>query len=69
MSPIPPREGARPRRINPATGIAVIEDWGPECARGFVSNARFASNATEQVIPRTNRATTRKWRNVQNPTK
>jgi hypothetical protein len=30
--------------------------------RGFVSDARFASHATEQVIPRTNRDTTRAWR-------
>jgi len=30
--------------------------------RGFVSNPRFSS--TDQVIPRTNRNTTRKWRAV-----
>ncbi len=44
---------------DPETGIRPISAWGSECARGFVSNARFSS--TDTVIPRTNRATTRKW--------
>ena len=33
--------------------------------RGFVSNERFASQPGEQVIPRTNRATTKKWRKLE----
>ncbi len=33
---------------------------GSGLERGFVSNSRFASNSTEQVIPRTNRAKQRK---------
>lgn len=28
-------------RIDPATGIKPIVLWGPECARGWVSDARF----------------------------
>ena len=50
--------------INPETGIAFIEDWGPHCQRGFVSSERFASSSTEAVIPRTNRNTSRKWRKL-----
>lgn len=37
--------------------------WGPECARGFVSDARFGPD--DRVIPRTNRNVTRKWRRSQ----
>jgi hypothetical protein len=48
--------------IDPKTGIWPISEWGPSCGRGFVSNARFARSASEQVIQRTNRETTRKWR-------
>ena len=33
---------------------------GLELGRGFVSNSRFASSATERVIPRTNRAAQRR---------
>ena len=44
---------------DPDSGILPISAWGSECARGFVSNARFSPSDT--VIPRTNRATTRKW--------
>jgi len=36
--------------------------WGAGAGRGFVSNARF--DPTAQVIPRTNRNVTRKWRKV-----
>jgi hypothetical protein len=35
---------------------------GTVLERGFVSNSRFASNATEQVIPRTDRSKQRKAR-------
>ena len=48
--------------LDPKTGIRKIADWGPACARGFVSNSRFSP--TDTVIPRTNRQTTRKWRSV-----
>lgn len=47
------------KHIDPATGIWPISEWGWECARGFISNARFGS---APVIERTNRETTRKWR-------
>ena len=49
--------------FDPETGIKPIAEWGPECARGFVSDARF-SRGNDKVIKRTNRATTRKWRKV-----
>jgi hypothetical protein len=39
-----------------------LSRWGPSCGRGFVSNPRFGANRL--VIPRTNRATTRKWREL-----
>jgi hypothetical protein len=50
-----PRERERAKRntLDPST-------WGPECARGFVSDARFGPS--DRVIPRTNRDVTRKWR-------
>jgi hypothetical protein len=44
--------------IDPKTGIRPISEWGPECARGFVSDARFGSG---RIIKRTNRQTTRRW--------
>ena len=28
-------------RIDPATGIKPIALWGPECARGWISDVRF----------------------------
>jgi len=52
--------------IDPKTGIWPISEWGYECARGFVRDARFS--ATDQVIPGTNRDTTRKWRKLQQAT-
>ena len=51
------------KHIDPETGIWPISEWGTECARGFVGNARFA-RGNEKVIQRTNRETTRKWRKV-----
>jgi hypothetical protein len=50
-----------PKPIDPKTGILPIADWGPECGRGFVSNARF-SRGNEKVIARTNRQITKKFR-------
>jgi len=47
--------------IDPATGIWPISEWGSECGRGFVSDARF-QKGNEKVIKRTNRAKTRAWR-------
>ena len=41
----------------PLTKVKPISDWGPECARGFVRDARFGPG---QVIPGTSRAKTRK---------
>jgi hypothetical protein len=51
----------KPHTIDPATGIWPIAEWGAACGRGFVSHPRFGA---DQVIPRTNRATTRKWRKL-----
>ena len=48
--------------LDPETGIRKIADWGSACARGFVSNARYSP--TDNVIPRTNRNISRKWRAV-----
>lgn len=49
------------KHIDPKTGIWPIAEWGAACARGFVSNERFA-RAGDKVIKRTNRTTTKKWR-------
>lgn len=43
-------------------GVLPISEWGAECGRGFVSDSRFS--ATDRVIKRTNRQSTRKWRAV-----
>lgn len=51
---------------DPETGIWPIGEWGYECARGFVSDARF-QRGDEQIIKRTNRNTTRKWRALNGP--
>ncbi len=53
------------KHINPSTGIWPTCEWGFECMRGFVSSARFGSG---RVIERTNRATTRCWRNSSDAT-
>jgi hypothetical protein len=50
--------------IDPETGIWPIAEWGASCYRGFVSDSRFSSTA--QVIPRTNRDVSRKWRALDN---
>jgi len=57
--PPPPRE----QTIDAETGIWPISEWGAECARGFVSDSRFARPG-DKVIERTNRHTARKWRKV-----
>jgi hypothetical protein len=49
------------KHIDPKTGIWPMSEWGTACRRGFVSNERFC---TGQVVPRTNRASTRKWRKL-----
>ena len=51
----------KPKTIDPKTGVWPISEWGTECGRGFVSNARFAQ-AGDRVIPRTNRELTKKFR-------
>lgn len=48
------------KHINPETGIWPTCEWGYECQRGFVRDARFQVG-TEQVIKGTNREKTRKW--------
>lgn len=48
------------KTVDPETKIWPIKEWGSECGRGFVGNARFAG-AGDRVIPNTNRETTRKW--------
>jgi hypothetical protein len=61
--PIDPR---RPdKHIDPETGIWPIREWGNSCYRGFVSNERFAGATAAPVIKRTNRETTRKWRQLE----
>jgi hypothetical protein len=60
--PWPLSAGARPHAIDPETGIWPTAEWGSCCGRGFVSSARFGPN--QLVIPRTNRAITRKWRSL-----
>jgi hypothetical protein len=57
--PVDPRHPNK--RLDPRTGIQPISEWGPACRRGFVSNERFGAG---QVVPRTNRASTRKWRKL-----
>jgi hypothetical protein len=55
-------EDQRPKKtIDPKTGILPISEWGAECARGFVSNARF-SGGRDKVIAPTNRTQTKKFR-------
>jgi hypothetical protein len=49
------------KHIDPRTGIWPMAEWGTECARGFVSDARF-DRGGDRVIKRTSRSTTRKWR-------
>jgi hypothetical protein len=49
------------KHIDEATGCWPVSEWGASCGRGFVSDARFARPG-DQVIKRTNRAVTRKWR-------
>jgi hypothetical protein len=54
------------KHIDPKTGIWPMSEWGNRCSYGFISNSRFGSG---QVIPRTNRETTRKWRSLEAQTK
>ena len=51
-----------PSGIPSAPNIKPIREWGNECRRGFVSNARFSSSALDLVIPRTNRSAQKKKR-------
>ncbi|HEY1495409.1 MAG TPA: hypothetical protein VGF49_12745 [Candidatus Solibacter sp.] len=51
------------KHIDPATGIWPIAEWGSECSRGFVSDARFARPG-DRIIPRTSRTVTRRWRKL-----
>jgi hypothetical protein len=57
--PVDPRNPHQ--HIDPATGIWPTREWGAACRRGFVSDSRFGAG---QVVPRTNRASTRKWRKL-----
>lgn len=56
MPPDPRHPG---KHIDPATGIWPIAEWQGSCYRGFVSDSRFGGG---QVIKRTNRETSRRWR-------
>jgi hypothetical protein len=47
------------KHIDPATDIWPIAEWDRACASGFISNARFGRG---QVIKRTSRSVTRRWR-------
>ena len=48
------RHGEASKAAGEATaGIRPISEWGPECARGFVSNERFARAGMDRVIART----------------
>ena len=49
-------------------GLRPIEKWGSACARGFVSDERFARPG-DQVIKRTNRDVTKKWHKLDEPLK
>ena len=40
-SSFPPTLPPSQNRIDPATGIKPIALWGPECARGWISDVRF----------------------------
>ena len=53
ISPVNPRYHLAPH------GAAPLHEWGSECGRGFVSDARF-SRGSDQVIARTNRTATKK---------
>jgi hypothetical protein len=48
------------KHIDPRTGIWPMSEWGWECARGFVSDARF-DRGEDRVIKRASRETSRKW--------
>jgi hypothetical protein len=78
LAPIADRQGrpdppiGKPRNPDGSINYGYLDlgDWmgkigAGHCGqlgRGFVGNSRFASTATEQVIPRTNRAAQRKAR-------
>ncbi len=51
------------KHINPATGIWPVCEWAGACMRGFVRSEMF-NRGSDQVIKGTNRATTRKWRQL-----
>jgi hypothetical protein len=54
-----PVDPLRPdKHLNPETHIWPVSEWGAACGKGFISDPRFGN---DQVIPRTNRTTTRKW--------
>lgn len=53
------------KHIDSDTGIWPIAEWGNECGRGFVSDARF-SGGKDRVIKRANRGKTRKWYGLRN---
>jgi hypothetical protein len=60
--PVDPKRPDKHR--DPATGIWPMSEWGAECYRGFVSSSMFGSG---QVIKRTNRDVSRKWRRTETP--
>jgi hypothetical protein len=62
MSEMPADPRNPGKHLDPSTGIWPIEEWGSACGRGFISDSRFGGG---QVIKRTNRSTSRKWRKVE----
>jgi len=43
---------ADPGSLAPETGIRPIARWGSECARGWISDPRFAGSGNATVIKR-----------------
>lgn len=53
---LPPHPTIAGKHVRP-DGVFPIHEWGNECMRGWVSDARFGSGP---VLKRTSRQTTRK---------
>lgn len=64
LASMPPHPWVAGKHLDPLTGILPACEWGASCQRGFVRNERFDGGRGAQVIPGTNRATSRKWRSI-----
>lgn len=62
----PAAEPVKSKTVEAETHIAHVSEWGSACARGFVSDSRFPSGGGE-VIKRTSRDTSRRWRRAAGP--